>query len=60
MNIGSLGGMRTDFLPADKEQIIVTMETLENEIKHGKKCCKRIVTCFLMACVGLIDSNTHS
>lgn len=52
VNIGSLGGMRTDFLPPDKEQIIVTMETLENEIKHGKKCCKRIVTCFLMACVG--------
>ncbi|XP_056021478.1 spatacsin-like isoform X6 [Ostrea edulis] len=50
VNMASLGGMRTDFLPPDKEQVIVTMETLENEIRHGKKCCRRIVSCFLIAC----------
>ncbi|XP_061172498.1 spatacsin-like [Saccostrea echinata] len=50
VSMSSLGGMKTDFLSPDKEQIILTMETLENELRHGKKCCKRIVTCFLIAC----------
>ncbi|XP_062566288.1 spatacsin-like [Saccostrea cucullata] len=50
VSMTSLGGMKTDFLSPDKEQIIVTMETLESELRHGKKCCKRIVTCFLIAC----------
>ncbi|XP_060065527.1 spatacsin-like [Ylistrum balloti] len=51
VSLASVASTTWEFLPADQEKTVTTMEALLDNCHHGNQCCKQVLNCYVIATV---------